>query len=139
MTSTLLSVFVYGTLKPGGFYYKQYCEGRVVASYEAIALGQLYDLPLGYPAMTTGNDPVRGYVLEFNQPEVLQDLDELEGYDPQRSPDQNEYERVWVEVFDRDRHSLGFAWTYVMTTEQALSLGGVLLPQGVWICNQPIV
>ncbi|MBD2460870.1 gamma-glutamylcyclotransferase [Oscillatoria sp. FACHB-1407] len=133
MTSTPLSVFVYGTLKPGGFYYKEYCEGRVIKSYEAIALGQLYDLPLGYPAMAAGNDPVWGYVLVFEDPDVLKDLDELEGYEPQRSPDENEYERVWVEVFDHHQQSLGFVWTYIMTAEKALALGGVLLPEGIWI------
>lgn len=133
-----LSVFVYGTLKPGGFYYQQYCEGRVVRHHEAIALGQLYDLPLGYPAMTEGTDPVQGYVLIFDDPSVVNELDELEGYDPQRSPDQNEYQRIWVEVFDLNRRSLGSAWAYVMSSDQALSLGGLLVPDGVWVNQQSI-
>ena len=128
----LLNVFVYGTLQPGEFYYSQYCEGKVMRVCEAIAFGQLYDLPMGYPAMTLGDRPVYGALLSFADPAILNSLDELEGYDPRRSPTENEYERQQIEVFSLDGRSLGLAWIYLMTAVQVQLLGGVLLPEGQW-------
>lgn len=128
----LLNVFVYGTLQPGEFYYSQYCEGKAIKACEAIAFGQLYDLPMGYPAMTLGDRPVYGTLLSFADPAILNHLDELEGYDPGRSPTENEYGRQQIEVFSLDGRSLYFAWIYLMTTVQVQLLGGVLLPEGKW-------
>jgi len=127
-----VQVFVYGTLKPGESYYDVYCGDRVVASQPAIARGQLYALPVGYPAMTPGTEVVHGFLLSFTDPEILVVLDEYEGYNPQQSSAHNDYERVRIEVFDGDRLSLGHAWTYQMTVEQAQAWGGVVVPDGLW-------
>jgi gamma-glutamylcyclotransferase (GGCT)/AIG2-like uncharacterized protein YtfP len=113
-------------------YYSTYCEGRVIAYEEAIALGQLYALPLGYPAMAEGNAPVHGYLFSFDDPAVLDALDELEDYNPDRLDEQNEYNRIWVEVFTPNMKPLGFAWAYRMAIEQIQSFGGILLPEGRW-------
>lgn len=128
----LLHVFVYGTLKPGEHFYPRYCEGKVVASVEAIALGTLYDLPMGYPALTPGENPVYGYVLSFADFGVLAALDELEGYDPHGSPLLNEYERSLTTVYSLNHEVLGQAWHYWMTTRQAEQLGGTRLAHGRW-------
>jgi gamma-glutamylcyclotransferase (GGCT)/AIG2-like uncharacterized protein YtfP len=127
-----IPVFVYGTLKPGEFYHAAYCEGRVVAYEEAIAYGQLYALPLGYPAMTEGSNRVYGYLLSLKDSVALDALDELEDYDPHRPALQNEYNRVWIEVFAPTSESRGFAWVYQMSVEQVQDLGGVLLSNGRW-------
>lgn len=130
-----IDVFVYGTLKPGNRYYQQYCRGKTRDERAAIAYGQLYDLPtFGYPAMTVGVDRVYGFLLSFTEPEILAQLDDLEGYHPQRSPSQNEYERVQIEVFhpENPEISLAWAWVYLQSRDRVQSLGGILLADGCW-------
>ena len=128
----LIQVFVYGTLKPGEANYQQFCADYVVTAQQAIALGQLFDLPLGYPAMTPGSFKVYGVLLSFVDPEILLQLDWLEDYDPQRAIAENEYYRQQIEVYDTSLAPLGNAWTYLMTPEQVRAFGGVLLPDGWW-------
>ena len=134
--ANLLRVFVYGTLKPGEYYYDRYCAAKVVEAQAAFAYGQLFDLPLGYPAMTMGNFRVYGFVLSFADPDVLQELDELEDYAIDRPADQNEYVRVETETFSPDHQPLGSAWVYLMNLEQAKRSGGVLLPDGCWTSSK---
>jgi gamma-glutamylcyclotransferase (GGCT)/AIG2-like uncharacterized protein YtfP len=124
-------VFVYGTLKPGEANYERYCKNHCKV-VEAMVLGQLYDLSLGYPALTAGNLPVYGFLLSFTDPDILATLDELEDYDPACPPEQNEYVRIKTAVFSLARQPVGWAWTYCMTQSQIQQFGGVLLPQGKW-------
>lgn len=128
----LLRVFVYGTLKPGECNYDRYCAPHVVEVQEAMVYGQLFDLPLGYPAMTLGTFPVYGFVLSFVDRMVLNELDWLEDYDANRPAEQNEYIRVKVETFSLDHQSLGPVWVYLMQLERAKRSGGVFLPNGRW-------
>lgn len=132
MQDSRYSVFVYGTLQPGERYYGAYCADAVIEVVPAIAYGELYDLPLGYPAMTVGDRAIQGYWLTFNSPDALARLDELEDYVPGRSPQDNEYQRETIEVFTLDRQPLGYAWVYRMSTERAIALGGTLHPSPAW-------
>jgi gamma-glutamylcyclotransferase (GGCT)/AIG2-like uncharacterized protein YtfP len=136
-----MKVFVYGTLKPGEENYPRYCEGKVKKSQRAFTFGKLFDLPQGYPAMTTGNDQVHGYLLEFNQDQVLANLDELEDYHPSRIESENLYQRVEQEIFaleditakpPQQNISLGLAWVYIMSEIQVMNMQGRLLPNGWW-------
>ena len=127
-----LKVFVYGTLKPGEVNYKRYCAGQVVEEKRAIALGQLFDLPLGYPAMTPGESPVQGFVLTFTDPTLLSLLDKLEDYEPQRALEENEYYRQQIETYDFEGQTLGLAWAYLMTSEQVQRFQGVPILSGWW-------
>ncbi|MEC4816087.1 MAG: gamma-glutamylcyclotransferase, partial [Scytonema sp. PMC 1069.18] len=117
LSSGLLKVFVYGTLKPGEESYQAYCAANVVDVTEAIAWGQLFALPMGYPAMTLGDSPVRGYVLTFADETVLTALDEWEDYHPSRDPSQNLYNRQQIKTHDLQGHFLTQAWVYIMTQE----------------------
>ncbi|MGK7874413.1 MAG: gamma-glutamylcyclotransferase [Xenococcaceae cyanobacterium] len=128
----LLKVFVYGTLKPGEANYQYYCAGKVIEATRAYALGQLFHLPPGYPAMTPGNSRVEGFLLTLADSAVLEILDELEGYHPQRSPQENQYYRQKILVYNLSGKPLGKAWGYFMTSEQVRQLGGILLPSGWW-------
>jgi gamma-glutamylcyclotransferase (GGCT)/AIG2-like uncharacterized protein YtfP len=130
--SPLTKVFVYGTLKPDEASYERYCAGKVVAVREAIAPGQLFALPMGYPAMTLGEGWVYGFLLTFADSTVLKDLDEWENYDPDRPAEENDYQREEIEVWGSDRQSLGKAWAYRMPVEQAKRWGGILLTEGQW-------
>jgi gamma-glutamylcyclotransferase (GGCT)/AIG2-like uncharacterized protein YtfP len=128
----MLRVFVYGTLQPGERYYPAYCEGKVVESRRAIAYGRLYDLPLGYPAMTAGDQPVQGTLLTFPNDGPLAALDDLEDYDPNRPPEENEYVRQRQEIFSPEGAPLGLAWVYLMDSNQVEQLGGCWLAAGKW-------
>jgi len=132
ISSGMIRVFVYGTLKPGEINYRLFCEGKIQRAIAAIAPGDLYDLPDGYPAMTPGTGAVQGYVLEFSDPALLAVLDELEEYEPQRPPEENPYNRLEIEVMDEKRQSLGLVWFYQMSLEQAQAMGGVKVTDGVW-------
>lgn len=124
-------VFVYGTLQPGECNYC-YCADAVVEKCPAIVYGQLFDLPLGYPALTPGATVVYGYLLEFADDSILPQLDALEDYVPHRPIEQNEYVRTLIPTFSLEFQPLGSAWVYQMTQTQAQGLGGVLMLQGRW-------
>jgi gamma-glutamylcyclotransferase (GGCT)/AIG2-like uncharacterized protein YtfP len=128
----MLNVFVYGTLKPGHINYQVYCQGHVEDALAAQVRGKLFHLPLGYPAMTCGAEWVKGFLLRLRHPSLLRQLDDLEGYSPQRSPEQNEYCRQWVEVFDQNAQPLGQAWAYLMTLQKVKQFGGQWLASGQW-------
>lgn len=128
----MLQVFVYGTLKPGECNYQRYCVGKVVEEKEAIAYGQLFDLSLGYPAMTTGESPVQGFVLTFADSGILRVLDELEDYKPHHKAEENEYNRLEISTYDKAGKALGLAWAYLMTFEKVNRFTGVLIPSGLW-------
>jgi gamma-glutamylcyclotransferase (GGCT)/AIG2-like uncharacterized protein YtfP len=125
-------IFVYGTLKPGESNFDLYCQ-QALQIQEAIAHGTLYDFPaLGYPAMTSGDSLVYGFLLSFGDPQILVALDELEDYSADRPPEQNEYDRQKIQTFSLSHQSPGNAWVYLMEPEKAKRLGGVLLSQGRW-------
>lgn len=124
-------IFVYGTLKPGEVNYQRYCAGKVLSAQRAIAFGQLYALPFGYPAMVPGDCPVHGFVLAADT-EILSTLDWLEGYDSNQPTTANEYVRQQIETYNLDFQPLTAAWVYLMTLQQVQTLGGLLLPDGWW-------
>jgi gamma-glutamylcyclotransferase (GGCT)/AIG2-like uncharacterized protein YtfP len=132
LMTELLKVFVYGTLKPGESNYAAYAD-QVVDMQEAIAYGELFDLPFDYPAMTGGDRPIYGYLLFLTDPTVLDDLDELEGYSPDHALADNEYIRDEIEVFSLEGKPLGCAWVYLMNLQQVTRWGGILIPSGKWI------
>ncbi len=132
MAKSLTKVFVYGTLKPGEVNYQRLCVGKVVEEQEAYTLGELYHLNLGYPGLTPGKNQVRGFVLTFPKPEILRDLDVLEDYNPQASPEENEYYRQEIEVCNLSGESLGKAWAYFMSLAKVKQYQGRLLSSGFW-------
>ncbi|MFW6264246.1 MAG: gamma-glutamylcyclotransferase family protein [Cyanobacteriota bacterium] len=128
-----LNVFVYGTLKPGECNHEPYCGAKAIAITKAYAKGVLFDLPtLGYPAMIEGEGKVQGFLLKFPDWSVLTLLDSLEGYDPMRSPSQNEYQRQKITVYTPSGEAIEEVWAYLMAHEKVKQLGGIWLPSGVW-------
>jgi gamma-glutamylcyclotransferase (GGCT)/AIG2-like uncharacterized protein YtfP len=110
------TVFVYGTLKPGGHYWPQFCEGKVSEVTPAKIQGELYDLNVGYPGVLLRvDDWVQGHVLTFPKEQDFQQLDVLEGYQPGRPDSENEYNRLRVPYFNLKGESLGMVWAYEMT------------------------
>ena len=129
-------VFVYGTLKPDQANFEKYCAGKVIAQQQAIAYGELFALPMGYPAMIVGNSPVYGYLLSFKDDSILESLDELEDYQSDRGSienlTENLYNRQQIEVFDNKGISLGTAWAYFMTLDQVTKFDGIPQPNGLF-------
>ncbi|NEO85142.1 MAG: gamma-glutamylcyclotransferase [Spirulina sp. SIO3F2] len=137
----MVRVFVYGTLQPGQANYAAYCGDRVQQVQAAYTFGQLYVLPTGYPALVVGgnaavrnlhNNRVWGHLLTFVDAEILPQLDELEDFDPQRSPEDNEYQRQRLPMFDPTQRSLGQAWAYVMLPHWVKAAGGKYRASGCW-------
>jgi len=127
-----VQVFVYGTLKPGERNYQRYCAGKVIEAQRATTLGRLFALPMGYPAMTTGADIVHGYLLTFTDLGILDALDELEDYQPDREMSANLYNRQNMEVYNLLGSPLSRAWVYFMQPARVKQLGGIFLPDGWW-------
>ena len=125
-------VFVYGTLKPNEANFAAYCEGKTIAIQNGIAYGELFALPMGYPAMIVGNQRVHGYLLSFNDVSILEALDELEDYQCDRAASANLYNRQQIEVFDLAEKSVGMAWAYFMTSEQVIKFEGIAQVDGYW-------
>ncbi|MCW5314267.1 gamma-glutamylcyclotransferase [Nostoc sp. KVJ3] len=126
--SDLVRVFVYGTLKPGEANYQKYCADKVIDFVQ----GKLFALPMGYPGMTLGDSQIQGYLLSFANPKILNELDVLENYQPNRQPPENLYNRQIIEVYEQKSLSLGWAWVYLMTLEQVDQFQGFLQPDGWW-------
>ena len=129
---TQLKVFVYGTLKPGEANYNRYCGSLVQSQTVAFTKGVLYDLPLGYPAMTEGNNQVKGVLLTFTNSQVLSSLDRLEDYNPQRDSELNHYYRRLVAVYNLEKRLIAQAWAYFMTPEQVKQYQGTIVSSNWW-------
>lgn len=112
-------VFVYGTLRPGGFYHRRLVAGHPVIATPAWTRGQLYALSPGYPGLRPGENRVAGDVLSFDDDGLLRALDELEGFDPAHpdAPD-GEYTRERCPVAAADGSPLGEAWAYWIRPER---------------------
>ena len=133
MKSITHKVFVYGTLKPGGHYWPRFCEGKVTTAIPAKIHGELYDLHVGYPGLfIRGDSWVYGYVLTIPRDEDFEQLDVLEGYQPNRAEELNEYTRVQVECFDQVGASLGEVWVYEMTETTFRQSAGTRIEDGDW-------
>jgi gamma-glutamylcyclotransferase (GGCT)/AIG2-like uncharacterized protein YtfP len=136
-----LHVFVYGTLKPGeanfvgvaSRYENRYCGTRVISRQRGYIQAELYHFPaLGYPGAIHGDNQVHGYVLTFADAEILVSLDELEDYQPDRSPAENDYTRELVSTYTLDGSPLVSAWAYFMSRDRIQQWGGILVPDGWW-------
>jgi gamma-glutamylcyclotransferase (GGCT)/AIG2-like uncharacterized protein YtfP len=125
-------VFVYGTLKPNEANFAEYCADKAIAIQRAIAFGELFALPMGYPAMIVGNYQVHGYLLSFKNASILESLDDLEDYQSDRLASENAYNRQQIEVFDLEGKSLGMALAYLMTSAQVVSYEGIAQLDGWW-------
>lgn len=82
--------------------------------------------------MTNGADIVHGYLLTFADLAILEALDELEDYQPEREMSANLYNRQNIEVNNLLGASLGWAWVYLMQPARVKQLGGIYLPDGWW-------
>ena len=133
MTPSDLTVFVYGTLKPGGHYWPEFCEGKVSEPIPAKIQGELYNLHVGYPGLRLqGDEWVHGYILTFTTEKDFLRLDYLEGYAPDRPYSENEYIRLKVPCYTPEGKDLGEVWTYEMTDATMERCNGTRIQDGNW-------
>jgi gamma-glutamylcyclotransferase (GGCT)/AIG2-like uncharacterized protein YtfP len=143
-----INIFVYGTLQPGHRPYQTLCQKYPHTAEAAIVYGELYHLPIGYPAIVTGGDrPVHGHQLRFTNPEILKILDDYEQHDPielqhhypqldcNSAMTELAYDRQSIATFTPEGHPLKPSWAYTMTIAQLTQLQGHRLPQGKWPAN----
>jgi gamma-glutamylcyclotransferase (GGCT)/AIG2-like uncharacterized protein YtfP len=140
-----INIFVYGTLQPGHRPYKTLCQKHPHTIESAIVYGELYHLPIGYPAIVTSSDrPIYGHQLRFHDPEILKILDDYEHHDPielqhhypqldaNRAITELAYDRQQIATFTPNGQPIGNSWIYSMTIAQIHQLQGQHLPQGQW-------
>ncbi|PXA05337.1 hypothetical protein DDZ13_00285 [Coraliomargarita sinensis] len=128
-----LSVFVYGTLKPGGRYWPKFCEGKVDEPIPARVKGQLYDMHLGFPGFRLDDEGwTYGHLLTFKTEEDFLRLDYLEGYDPDRPYSKNEYIRKRAQVYSTQGKPLGEVWIYEITDHMMEDCQATRIPSGNW-------
>lgn len=125
-------VFVYGTLKTGGYYWRRLDVGRYARATPARVRGQLWHLPVGYPAITTGSGWVHGELLSFHAAALMAAIDTLEDFVATRPATANLYQRPRVRVVGVGGGDLGWAWVYRMDAATVAHMGGIRVPVGVW-------
>ncbi len=136
MSSSTLNVFVYGTLQPGGRFHDEFCSAYQYRASRAWTRGRLYNFPeRGFPAAV--EDPaqqVYGHLLSFKttSPELLDSLDALEGYYPDRRKADNFYYRLEVDVYIEDATTPIIAWCYFMPAANIHLYRGEEVPSGRW-------
>lgn len=128
----MVTVFVYGTLKPGEAAYRRYCQPHVVLAQPALVRGDLFHLPQGYPALTVGDRWIQGFLLKLHNDWDITAMDEFEDYDPSRSAAENLYVRQQWPVLSPTQQPLGQAWVYWMARHRIQALGGVAVTSGNW-------
>jgi gamma-glutamylcyclotransferase (GGCT)/AIG2-like uncharacterized protein YtfP len=87
--------------------------------------GRLYDLPMGYPAMTPEDGKIHGYLLSFADSTLLVALDDLEDYEPNITKSKNLYNRYYIEVYKLNGSF--WVWAYFMTAEKIYQIGSIML------------
>lgn len=132
-------VFVYGTLMPGERYYRAICAGKTTAEVPAKIRAKLYHLPepRNYPAITQGNDWVQGWILGFTDPALIQALDDLEDYKPNRPAHANEYTKQTIQAYTREGQPLTQAQAYFMTQERVANYQGKPITGKPWQEDPP--
>ena len=125
----MTTLFTYGTLKRGFQNHHRIFGGYDIKITPAWTYGKLYDLGC-FPALTQGNNKVYGELIEFDNLEILNRVDYLEGFRCVNHP-HNYYERREVDVFVGD--DTVKAWVYVLNENQVKRYGGNRLNTGVWM------
>lgn len=126
----MIRIFVYGTLRTGQSNFVRMLSGRVNKIVAATAKGMLYDLPFGYPAMLEGDGEVVGELMEFNDADLLHDLDRLEGYMPGNL--NNIYERKWISVHTSQGENFE-CWVWIYANASSATAIGEKIEDGDWV------
>lgn len=121
-------VFVYGTLRQGGFYH-HLIENLIKSSKKAYTKGNMYHYPLNgdygyYPYLTEGDQIIYGELFTFNDfNHAMSILDDLED-------NGNLYKRKLHPVYDVDNQNR-IAWVYFIIPSSEKK--GKWIESGDWL------
>lgn len=120
-------LFVYGTLMKDCSNHELIRGSKFIA--KAVAKGKLYDLNVGFPAMTDEEGEVLGEVYDVDDSR-FDDVDELEGYYPDNEGD-SLYLRREIEVTTLKKEKFAVQ-TYVMPQRSLRRFSAEWLDGGMW-------
>jgi gamma-glutamylcyclotransferase (GGCT)/AIG2-like uncharacterized protein YtfP len=122
-------LFVYGSIAEGMIHFEKIKE-FVVSVSPAVARGQVYRMPIGYPAMTLeGQDTIQGNLLVLKVSDLLWYLlDSFYGYNPQDNS-KSLFTREAIATMVDDK--LIQAWSYVLPVDRVPACSK-LIPGGDW-------
>lgn len=122
-------IFVYGSLRQEFWNHDKVLKNRLRNIELGTICGELYHLPAGYPAITTGTDTIHGEVCTLSQAKHLKSIDLLEGYTGDPS----------IDLYTREKKVVTFAdghteecWVYVYMDENYVKRKGQYIPHGDW-------
>lgn len=121
-------VFVYGTLMSGEENH-HILKDRSKLLGEGVISGTIYEMPGNYPALIEDEGIVRGELFEFEDEDVLKQLDRIEGY----------YGKGKKNLYDRERRDIIMAdgkfiecWVYIYRNKETAKKKGAFIPGGNW-------
>lgn len=102
-TTLSIDIFVYGTLKIGGYFAERFDRFRI-SSKPATAQGVLFQADGGYPALNKGKGTIHGELHRYRDPiNVLKKMDWVEGfYGEEKKDNLFTREKILVNTNDGD-------------------------------------
>lgn len=124
-------VFVYGTLKEGGYYSKSFDEERVSAKPAKLTGATMFDLGHFPGIVIDGVGTVRGELHLYKEfTDVVRRFDRIEGH-RKRNHDGNLYNKHVVEVETEDGEKVK-AMVYTLNTHRISVEGREKVEDGTW-------
>lgn len=122
-------IFVYGSLLQDFWNHDRVLKNRVRSIEKGTIVGDLYHLPAGYPAITSGENRIYGEVCTLSHPKHLKSIDLLEGYSGDPKIDLYKREKRTVTLKDG---STTECWVYVYVDENYVKRKGKYIAHGDW-------
>lgn len=122
-------IFVYGSLRQEFWNHDKVLKNRLRSIVPGTICAELYHLPAGYPAITSGNDTVYGEVCTLSQAKHLKSIDLLEGYTGDPSIDLYTREKKTVTYADGTQED---CWVYIYMDENYVKQKGQYVAHGDW-------
>ena len=129
----LNKIFVYGTLKEGGFFARHFDSYRI-SSERATIKGTMISLGEFPGIVLQGDGEVVGELHEYSSfDNVLEEIDRIEGCSGENEDPDNLYHRKAIKVLTDSGEKE--AWIYVINTDQMEILHYEVVKNGEWKIN----
>lgn len=122
-------IFVYGSLLKDFWNHDRVLKNRVRSIEKGTIKGELYHLPAGYPAITSGSNLIHGEICTLTHSKHLKSIDLLEGYTGNAEIDLYTREKRMVTLQDG---SVTECWVYIYMDEKYVMRKGQHIPHGNW-------
>ena len=122
-------IFVYGSLLKDFWNHDRVLKNRVRSIEKGTIQGELYHLPAGYPAITSGENLVHGEICTLSHNKHLKSIDLLEGYTGDEKIDLYTREKRTVTLQDG---STTDCWVYIYMHPDYVRRKGKHIPHGDW-------